>query len=585
VAEPPASQPATPEKPQPGPEKLPPPKAVFDEAPAVPNPLDRAACEKAMETAAADAAAAGMPGALPISLPVALRLAWVANLDIAQAREVVAQARAALQRAQVAVLPNFNLGSTYTHHEGNIQKTEGNIIKANRDSLFVGGGPSVSFSFAEAIFLPLAARQIFEATQAGLQRVNNDTFLAVADAYLSVLRARRRLARIDETLDYLLSTVPAPSRSESKGLFPLMRDFVETGAAEAVVAELERVRVEVMRRQEERVAILQDFRTASAELARLLRLDPAVPLWPLEDFRVPMPLPGEAWMAQPVEELAVVALSNRPEVAESRAVVRAAFERLRTARFRPLLPNVVMNYSWGDFGGSPDPNPPIVRGTTVVTQPGFGPSGRILHFNTRTDFDAALVWRLQNLGFGNLAEVRQLQAEYRQLDLRRLQTLDRILAQVVQAYEGVVDWRERMAISRSALFDNQGRPTGPVFESLRLTFDRIRSAPGTRTLEALDSIRSLNDLLDAYGQAVTDYERARFRLLIALGMPAQGLIDPAAMPVPAQPGDVAGCPHPDKDRCPPAGGQTGGGGPNSMGPPVPVGLPLQTLRRVAGPAP
>jgi outer membrane protein TolC len=566
VAEPPpASQPAAPEKPQPAPEKLPPPKPVPDEPPVpqpppIPSPLDRAACEKAMETAAADAAAAGMPGALPISLPVALRLAWVANLDIAQAREVVAQARAALQRAQVVVLPNFNLGSTLVDHEGMIQNTAGNVAKVNRDSLFVGGGPSLIFNLSEAIFLPLAARQTFEATRAGFQRVNNDTFLLVADAYLNVLRARRRLARVDETLDYLLSTVPAPSRSDSKGLFPLMRDFVEAGAVEAVVAELERVRVEVMRRQEERVAAIQEFRTASAELARLLRLDPAVPLWPLEDFRVPMPLPGEAWLALPVEELSVVALSNRPEVAESRAVARAAYEVLRTARFRPLLPNLVMNLNWGDFGGGPDPNPPIIRGTTVVTQPGFGPSGEIHHFNTRTDFDVSLVWRFQNLGFGNLAEIRQRQAEYRQLDLRRLQTLDRIITQVVQSYELVVDWRERMAISRSALFDNQGRPTGPVFESLRLTFDRIRSAPGTRTLEALDSIRSLNDLLDAYGQAVTDYERARFRLLIALGMPAQGLIDPAAMPLPAHPGDGASCPHPDKDPCPPAGGQAGGGG-------------------------
>src|SRR5207244_10839635 len=126
---------------------------------------------------------------LPITLPAALRLAQTSNLDIAQAREVVAQARAALDRAKVQLLPNFNLGSTYSHHEGNIQKTEGNIIKVNRDALFAGGGPSLTIQTTDAIFLPLVARQLAAATQAGLERVHNDTLRLVADAYFNVLRA------------------------------------------------------------------------------------------------------------------------------------------------------------------------------------------------------------------------------------------------------------------------------------------------------------------------------------------------------------------------------------------------------------
>ena len=38
-------------------------------------------------------------------------------------------------------------------------------------------------------------------------------------------------------------------------------------------------------------------------------------------------------------------------------------------------------------------------------------------------------------------------------------------------------------------------------------------------MEVLDSIRGLNDLLEAYAQDMTDYERARFRLIVTLGMP------------------------------------------------------------------
>ena len=78
---------------------------------------------------------------------------------------------------------------------------------------------------------------------------------------------------------------------------------------------------------------------------------------------------------------------------------------------------------------------------------------------------------------------------------------------------------------------SEGRPAGPVFTSLSLNFFRIVRGD-TRPLEVLDSIRGLNDLIETYGNDLTDFERARFRLLVALGMPAQALLDPRLMPQP-----------------------------------------------------
>jgi outer membrane protein TolC len=490
-------------------------------------------------TGADDAAAFFSRGPVPIDFPAALRLAQTSNLDIAQAREAVAQAQALVLRAQAQILPNFALGSTYTKHEGNIAKTEGNIIKANKDSLFVGGGPSLSVALNDALFLPLVARQTRAAAQAGVQRVTLDTLLAVADAYLGILRARRRLARIDETLDYLTSDQRTPNRADAKGLYPLVKDFVESGQVVALRADLARVEVEIARRQDERRAALQDLRLATAELARLLHLDPQVPLWPVENFRTALSLPGEAWLNQTVEELVGFALRNRPELAESEAVVQAAIGRLRAAKTRPLVPTLVSNFSWGDFGGGPDLNDPIIRppttkggAPTTVTVSGFGPSGRIRHFAPRTDYDVSLVWKLQNLGLGNLAEVREQKALVQQAELRRLAAQDRVATQVVQAQELLESWKDRLAIARAALFDDKGKANGPVFLSLRLNFARIRNVEGTRPLEVLDSIRGLSDVLEAYGQALTDYERSHFRLLVVLGLPPEGLLDPACLPPP-----------------------------------------------------
>jgi outer membrane protein TolC len=471
--------------------------------------------------------AALLKEAQPINLPAALRLAELTNLDIAQAREIANRASAVLNRAQVLALPNINLGSTYTKHEGTIAKTEGNIIYANKDALFVGGGPSLNFQLTEALFSPLVERQVFGATRAGQRRVLNDTLFLVTDAYLNVLRARRRLARVLETLDYLTAETPSPMRAGSKGLLQVVIAHQEAGAAVALKAEVERVRVEVLRRQEEQKAAVQEFLVASAELARLIRLDPSIPLWPIEDFRFPMPLPGEVYAARPLDDLVGVAMNNRPELAENQALVRATLQRVRTAQYRPLLPNLVLNYNWGDFGGGPDPNA-VVSGGKLVSVPGFGPSGRIHHFAPRTDFDATLLWKVNNLGFGNLAEIRETQAAARQAEFRLLQVRDQVIAQVVQSLELVQGWRQRLDVARSALFDPKGQPEGPVFRSLRLNFERIREVPNTRPLEVLDSIRGLNDLLDVYAQAVTDYERSQFRLLTALGFPASILFDPAA---------------------------------------------------------
>ena len=37
----------------------------------------------------------------------------------------------------------------------------------------------------------------------------------------------------------------------------------------------------------------------------------------------------------------------------------------------------------------------------------MGRTGRIEHFRHRQDWDASLFWRLNNMGFGNLAEIRE----------------------------------------------------------------------------------------------------------------------------------------------------------------------------------
>lgn len=518
-----------------------PPRAAFG----VPKAPARAAFGAAQTLPMPREAPAGLPddmawlrdGVMPIDLATALRLSESTNLDIAQSRTTLAAARARLGGAQVLMLPTLNIGSTYLNHQGQIQRVEGNVVTVNRSSLFAYGGPSLTLSLADALFLPLIARQAADASGAGLQRTANTTFQSVGDAYFNVLRARRRLARVIAMLDFLTSERPSELRGKARGLLPTVRAFVEAGGAEALRAELERVRVEVLRRQEERAGIVQELRVASAELARLVRLDPATPLWPIDDLNVAMTLVGDHLGESPVEELLRIAAANRPELRENQALVSAAYERLRGAQARPWLPNLVLTYNWGNFGGGPDPNAPIpilnngvIVGTRLNT--GFGAGGKLLHFNTRSDLEAGMLWRFRNLGFGEVAAIREQQALHRQAQQRALQVQDRVVTEVVQARDQVDGWRERMDVNRRALFDARGAPAGPVFQSMRLNFERIRNVPGTRPLEVLDALRGLNDTLESYGISITEYERSRFRLAIAVGVPHQGMPCPPTPPGP-----------------------------------------------------
>src|SRR5262249_59009311 len=70
----------------------------------------------------------------------------------------------------------------------------------------------------------------------------------------------------------------------------------------------------------------EDWRTASAELARLLRLNPAATVVPLEPPHLQVTLISPQ---QPVDLLIPIGLTSRPELASQQALVRAALERLR----------------------------------------------------------------------------------------------------------------------------------------------------------------------------------------------------------------------------------------------------------------
>ncbi|MBY0229692.1 MAG: TolC family protein [Gemmataceae bacterium] len=451
----------------------------------------------------------GLDDAVHVTLPDVLKLAIVANLDIVQARLAVQRAQVGILRAGSRYLPNLAIGGVYTMHDGRIQNTLGNISRVNRDSLFVGLGSTVTFSISDAILAIPEARALLTAARFGQARVENEALLRVADAYFAVLRAKRQLARLDETLEFLTSEAESDLRGGSKGLLPLIASFVRAG--NALPSDQTRVEADVVRRSAERSIALEGVRTAAAELSRLLHLDATVFLFPMDDVRWPLPIPGGEWQAKPMEELAAEALRTRPELAENAALLEASLRRYQAARWRPLVPNVVNTISYGGFGGGPRIVRRAANGTNIL-----GNSGDIADFGSRLDIDIGLQWRLDGLGLGNVAAIRDSRLQVEQVRVGQMQLQDLVVSQVVQSVESIRRSRQRVQLIRAGLYDEANRPTGSVYESLRLNFIRIKGGQGL-PLEALDSTRRLSDVLALYADSVTDFDRSRFRLLVALG--------------------------------------------------------------------
>jgi outer membrane protein TolC len=470
------------------------------ESPLAPRPVPVAACPPPVPFTPPPPTAGDRP--LPINLPTALQLASVRPIDIALASERIQVAAAQLERAEVLWLPTVYLGVDYFRHDGQIQNVEGNVFGTSKQAFMVGAAPFAVFAITDAIFEPLAQRQVVRAREAALQTARNNSLLAVAEAYFNVQQARGQLA----------GAVDAARRAEE------VRRRTENLAAggQGILAEVDvaRARTEFDRRDQDVDAARERWRTASAELARVLRLDPAALVLPLEAPHLRVTLVP---LDRPVDDLIPVALMNRPELATQQALVQATLERLRQERLRPLIPSVLLR------GAATNP-----AGTLAGGGFGGGLNDDFGNFGARSDFDLEVLWEFQNLGFGNAARVRERRGENQLAVLELFGLQDQVAADVAQAYAQAQSAAARVAKAERELkdavesADKNLRGLGET-KTARGPAGGIVPILVIRPQEVVAAVQAAAQAYADYYGAVGDYNRAQFRLYRALGQPAQFL--------------------------------------------------------------
>jgi outer membrane protein TolC len=433
----------------------------------------------------------------PIDLETALGLAGVDNPTIALAREAVRASLAEQQQARALLLPTLHAGASIDMHRGTLQSAQGVIEDVNRQALYAGAGasavgagtvavPGVSLSaqIAEAVFEPVAARQHLAAANFDALAVRNAVLLDVTTGYFALAGAEARVAAF------------RASESDVGEVARLTANFVSVGQGRE--ADAERARSEALLLHTQEQAAEEEVAVTSADLARLLNMDPAVRLRPDGGL---IPLVALVDPRIGLEALVQIALANRPEVAARSATVAATETRLREEQVRPFVPHLVVGYSAGAFGGGSN-----------QTDTRFG------HFDGRTDFDVLAVWSLEDFGLGNLAEQRRRRAEVGEAAAERLRIIDRIRREVADAYAVSAARLRAMEIAR--------RRVEMAQEAYQLDLRRIKNLIGIPRLkvtaypiEVLNSAALLTTARQDLVRAIIGYDQAQFQLLVALGQP------------------------------------------------------------------
>ena len=355
---------------------------------------------------------------------------------------------------------------------------------------------------SDAIYGTRTARRLIAANKAGVVVATNNALLEASEAYFDLQLAAGRLAIAREAAgnaEVLSSIAGTYARSRAGLEADHRRSLAELrtrrGATRAAVGELE---------------------VASANLVRLLLLDPHVVVAPAEPAETAVRLVSDDIS---LDDLICQGWRCRPELARARELVEASILRLKQATLRPFVPSLAVAYSGGGFGGGQNAS--------------FG------SFSTRGDAAVSLFWELRGLGLSDrgFRRIAEAQRQTADIDMTRVQA--QVANDVVAAYKSCAAASGWMKEARVSVTE--------AVESLGLNLTNIRGGAGlpgaTRPIEVLQPIQALAQARLDYLNAVLAYNRSQFRLLRAIGKPPV-LPDcrnqpPTVKEVPVQRGDSA----------------------------------------------
>ena len=417
---------------------------------------------------APDSAAAGP---YPIDLATTLRLAGAQNLDVQLARNAVEEARANYTSAIEKFVPALVPSASYLHHSGRTQAVDGTVVDVTKHSDTTGIGVTAQIPVGDAIFSTLQSRQLLTAADAASTARERDSALLAAQQYFDLVRARA------------LADVVNQGLGVSQNYLEQLGEAVRIGIA--FKGDALRVETQTQRLQLDLARAKQQQRLAAAKLAQTLHLDPQVDLAPADAEPVPLAL---ADLTATLPALLQSALDNRPELAQSGALVAAAEQSRRGAVYGPLLPTVGAQAFGGNFNGGPGD---------------VDANGGPTH-----DRAVGLSWKIGPGGLFDWGRIRASNSKLVNAQITDEKLRDEISRQVVESYTRVQSLFEQVRLARLNM--------NSAAETLRLTRERKELGVGT-VLEDIQAQQELVRARSEYVGSVTELNQEQYGLLRSIG--------------------------------------------------------------------
>ena len=408
----------------------------------------------------------------PVDLPTVLRLAGARNLDIEISRERLREAEAQRSSALERFFPWIAPGVTYHRRDGVAQAVPaGTISDAHFQSYAPGVSLAAQLDLGDAWYQSLAAKQLVRAAGHELEARRQDVILAAAQAYFELTRSKA------------LVEVKADAWKTSEAYRRQLHEAVAAGIA--FKGDELRVQTQTKEYEIQLRRAREQLNLAGIELARVLHLDPTVELVPQDSGLARLTLlETNATAARLIDQ----ALSSRPELKQSDALMSAARQGRKGAVYGPLIPSLTAQVFGGGLGGGPDSGP--------------------ARFGAEGDYLVGLAWRIGPGGLLDPGRTRARQAELAQAELRDAKLRDEISAQVVATLARVRSLADQIELTEAKL--------AAATETLRVAHERKQFGVGV-VLEDLQAQQDLERARADYLNSIAEFNKAQYQLAKDVG--------------------------------------------------------------------
>jgi outer membrane protein TolC len=401
---------------------------------------------------------------LPINLATAIRIASSDNLEIAEARAQVLEAKGESSAAFGGLIPVVSLFFGYGRTDGRVQGSFGELRDVTFDTLNPGIIASYILNPGESIYNTIATHRNVDAVKSDESAITQDVLLAVVEGYYDLVEAQGNVNVSEKTVSDANNLVKIAEVLEKQGIGP--------------GADVVRAKTDLANKEQRLITAQEEFREASADLALILKVDSSVTLFPKDRQIRQIKFVDNLNM---LDDLINDTLKKHPEIRSANKQVDAADAEVSGVWLGAFGPEVLLEAEIGGIGDR------------------FGNIGE------REIYQGVIGVSISASYYG---EIKASRARLRRAEIRKEKERERIRADVVKTHDEVLSAEEKIAPARQELESAE--------ESLKLSQVRFKRGLGL-AVEVIQAEDALAMARLNYIRSIINYNKAQVRLLNAIG--------------------------------------------------------------------